>query len=131
MSKGFIASSRVRIPPSPQFYSRKTLLMWGFLLICKHYHDFVKIPPKIGGRAIYMLLGFYITHRFVRIWVKLVEYLIKEKYKDILILCFFRYKEGGESFKGKNIIFSPPILKVLPQTFRNITSHLILKRPYI
>ena len=53
------------------------------------------------------------------------------KYKDIKILCFFKYKEGGESFKGKNIIFSSPILKVFPQTFRNITPHFILKRPYI
>ena len=76
-----------------------------------------------------MLLEFFITHRFVRIWVELVKYLIKEKYKDILIFYFFRHKEGRESFKGKNIIFSPPILKVLPQTFRNITPHLILKRP--
>ena len=49
------------------------------------------------------------------------------KYKDYIdFMPFFNYKEGGESFKGKNIIFSPPILKVLPQTFRNVTPQLIL-----
>ena len=68
MSKGFIASSRVRIPPSPQFHSRKTLLKAGFFAIEQALHDFVKIPPKIGGHAIYMLLEFYIMHRFVRFY---------------------------------------------------------------
>jgi len=48
-----------------------------------------------------------------------------------ILVDLVKYKEGGESFKGKNIIFSPPILKVLPQTFRKITPHLILNRPYI
>ncbi len=41
----------------------------------------------------------------------------------------FKYKEGGESFEGKNIIFSPPVLKVFPQTFRNIILTLFLSAP--